>query len=299
MPEPKRLPPFPLPHPGCLCRHSSDRLPPERTISLLDVEHRVSILYFTATKVFLQPLPLLLLLIGAALVHLWRRRLEHRRRLLLVIVPFAVLVLSTLPVVTYPLLGSLEWGFAPLARRPLDSQALVVLSGGIREPDGVRLRPELATDTLYRCLEAANLYHQGTPCPVIVTGGALLPNSGIPPVAPTMRDLLVRLGVDPGDVIVEPAARTTFENAVKTRKILEGRGIHKIVLVTEAYHMLRSLRCFRKQGFEAVPAPCHHLATRLKIEPQTFIPSPASVENLMVVLHEWLGLAWYAMTGKI
>ncbi len=180
-----------------------------------------------------------------------------------------------------------------------DAEALVVLSGGIHEADGVRLRPELATDTLYRCLHAAELYHQGTPCPVIVTGGALDPRSGIPPVAPAMRDMLVRLGVDPGDVIVEPRARTTYENAVETRKILEARRIRKIVLVTEAYHMPRSLRCYRKQGIEAVPAPCHHLSTRFRHEASNLVPSPGAIENLMAVLHEWLGLAWYSISGKI
>jgi uncharacterized SAM-binding protein YcdF (DUF218 family) len=256
-------------------------------------------LYFVATKVFLQPLPLLLLVIGAALANLWRRRQERRGRLLLLTVPFGVLVLSSLPAVVFPLIGTLEWRFPPLAERPGDAEALVVLSGGIHPPDGVRLRPELAPDTLYRCLHAAELYHRGPPCPVIVTGGALDPRLDIPPPAPAMRDLLVQLGVDAKDVIVEPKARTTYENAVETRKILEARGIRKVVLVTEAYHMLRSLRCFRKQGIEAVPAACHHLATTLKIRPGTFLPTPRAIEDLMAVLHEWLGLAWYSLSGKI
>ena len=256
-------------------------------------------IYFTLTKIFLQPFPLLLLLVGLALANLWRKRRERRRRLLLPTVPFLLLVVSSVPAVVYPLVGFLEWPYPPLAKRPSEIDAIVVLSGGILEADQVRLRPELAEDTLRRCLHAAELYHSGKPCRVIVTGGALDPKSGLPPVAPAMLDLLVRLGVNHSDVIVEPTARTTFENAVETRVILEQKGLTKVALVTEAVHMSRSLRCFRKQGINAVPAACFHRATGFKIEAGSFVPSPGALKTLMAVGHEWLGTAWYWMQGKI
>ncbi len=256
-------------------------------------------MYFVITKIILQPLSLLLLLVGAAVVNLWRKRRESRGRLLLLTIPFGVLVLTTLPAVIYPLLGTLEWRFPPLVNRPGDAEAIVVLAGGIKEPDKIRRQPELTEDTFYRCLHAAELYHQGKPCPVIVTGGVLDPKSTIPPVAPSMRDLLIRLGVAPSDLLVEARARTTYENAVETRKILETQGLRKVVLVTEAVHMFRSLRCFRKQGIETVPAACLHRATEFKVKLDSFVPSPWAIENLMAVLHEWLGVAWYWAGAKI
>jgi uncharacterized SAM-binding protein YcdF (DUF218 family) len=256
-------------------------------------------LYFLITKSFLKPLTLLFLLQGVGLVLLWRKRQASRRLRLLLTLPFCALVAITLPAVVYPMLGTLEWRYPPLKGRPADAQAIVVLSGGIYGADGVRLAPELAPDTLYRTLHAADVYHRGTPCPVIVTGGTLNPASADPPVAPSMRELLVRLGVKPSDIYLEPRARTTFENAVESRKILQSLGLRKVVLVTEATHMKRSVGCFRKQGLEVVPAPCHHIATRFRFEVAWFLPKTDSLGQAVSVVHEWLGLAWYRLSGKI
>lgn len=255
--------------------------------------------YFFVTKILLQPLPLLLLGTGVALAALWRRGRESRAQLLLLTIPFLGLVAVSIPAVVYPLLGTLEWPYPPVSTRPPDTVAIVVLAGGILEPDKTRRRAELAEDTLYRCLRAAELYHQGAPCPVIVTGGVLDPGSGLPPVAPLMRDLLLRLGVAESDVIVESRARTTYENAVETRKLLAARKLQGIVLVTEAVHMPRALRCFRKQGVKAIPAACLHRATKFRWKPDFFLPSPDAIRNLSAALHEWLGLAWYRASGKI
>lgn len=247
----------------------------------------------------LQTLALLYLLAGAALGDLWRRRRETRGRLIVLTFLFATLLAVSTPAVVYPVVWVLERPYPPVARRPREAQAIVVLSGGILEPDALRRKPVLAEDTLYRCLHAAELYHDGPPCPVIVTGGALDPESDKPPVAPSMRDLLVRLGINHADVIVEPSARTTFENADECRKILTEKGLGKVILVTEAVHMDRALRCFRKSGVDAVPAACSHRATGFKLEAAAFIPTPGAIKDFNAALHEWLGLAWYRVRGRI
>lgn len=255
--------------------------------------------YFLITKCVLQPLTLLLLLLGLGLVVLWRKRQAGRRLLLLLTLPFCALVAITIPAVAYLMLGTLEWRYPPLKGRPSDAQAIVVLSGGIYGPDRVRLAPDLAPDTLYRTLHAAEVYHRGPPCPVIVTGGSLDPKPIDPPVAPSMRDLLVRLGVPPSDIHLEGRAKTTYENAVESRKILQSLGVRKILLVTEATHMERSVRTFRKQGIEVVPAPCHHIATQFRFEPDWFLPKADAIVQTLSVVHEWLGMAWYRLSGKM
>ena len=113
-----------------------------------------------------------------------------------------------------------------------------------------------------------------------MTGGALDPTGPIPPVAPVMRDCLLKLGVADADVIVEPTARTTFENPVETSPaILKARNLRRVVLVTEAVHMPRALKCFRKQGIDAEPAACFHRATEFKWKLETFTPSPGAAES--------------------
>src|SRR5712691_8416137 len=120
---------------------------------------------------FLQPFPLLLLLTGVALANLWRKRRETRGRLLLLTVPYLLLLLLSLPMSSYLLLGSLEWQYPAAETRPDDVEAIVVLGSLVRQPSGQRLRSELDENSMNRCLRAAELYRQGPPCPVLASGG--------------------------------------------------------------------------------------------------------------------------------
>jgi uncharacterized SAM-binding protein YcdF (DUF218 family) len=54
-------------------------------------------------------------------------------------------------------------------------------------------------------------------------------------------DFLVEHGVKRADLIVEKGARSTYENALESRKLLERREIREVILVTEATHMRRAV----------------------------------------------------------
>lgn len=260
-------------------------------------------MYFAATKEVTQPLPLLFLVTGALVALLWwrlRGEPKGRRTLALLTAAYAALGLACTEAGAYLPLGALEWPYPPKSERPSGAAAMVVLSGGIDLADAVRPRAEPSEDTVVRCLHAAALYRQGPPCPVVVTGGRLAPGASVPPIASLMRDLLVRLGVRPDDLVVEPNARTTYENATESRKLLEARGLDrsKLLLVTEAYHMPRALGCFRSQGLDVIPAPCHYQATVLRPHLGFFLPSVKGVRLFQTAWHEWLGLAWYRLRGR-
>ena len=53
---------------------------------------------------------------------------------------------------------------------------------------------------------------------------------------------------------IEPKALTTKENALFTKQILEKESIHKIILVTNEWHMQRAKLLFQQQGFDVLPA---------------------------------------------
>jgi uncharacterized SAM-binding protein YcdF (DUF218 family) len=247
-----------------------------------------------------QPYPLLLLFIGLLLVRAWYKRWASRRQLLLLTVPFVLLVLLSNSAVAYLALGSLEWRYAPLDPRPADTEVIVVLSSTVAPAAGLRLRPELDDDGRVRCLHAAELYRQGPPCKVLVSGGSPDPERGVPSCAAVMRDFLIDVGVSPADVIIEDQSRSTHENAAACARILEERNLRKVVLVIDAVDMVRAWRCFRKQGVEAVPAPCHYRAAAgLRLTPELFMPNPGAIQACQRVAHEWLGLGWYWLRDRI
>jgi uncharacterized SAM-binding protein YcdF (DUF218 family) len=245
----------------------------------------------------LQPFVLLYLLAGLVLLQLWRQRREQRRLLLILMAAFAALFLCSTPGVSYFALGSLEWSYPPREQRPKDAGAIVILAGYVCPAAGARRHLELGQDTLYRCLEGARLYHQGQPCPVLVSGGTVEEDK--PTCAPLMRDFLIQLGVPTTDILVEDRSRTTWENAVESRKLLEPHGIGKIVLVTDAAHLFRAERCFRKQGLEVLPWGCRYRATVFPLKVSQFLPSSRGGAGLRDAAHEWLGLAWYWLHGRI
>jgi uncharacterized SAM-binding protein YcdF (DUF218 family) len=257
-------------------------------------------MYIFFVWTLLRPFPLICLLLGAAIANLWWKRRETRGRLILVTVAYLCLILICCPALSRLALGTLEWQFPPLLERPTDAQAIVVLASYVEPPNETWPRPELDREALYRCEEAALIYQQGRPCPVVISGGKPDPDSPGPTCAKAMRDFLVRLGVNAGDTIVEENSRTTYENALETSKLLNERGLSKIILVTKATHLPRAVGCFRKLGFEVVPCGCYYQSPEYAdSRMQQIIPNPAAVRSIERVCHEWLGVVWYRLRGRI
>jgi len=248
---------------------------------------------------FLNPYTLLYLLMALAVGNLWRRRREGRGRLLLVTVPFVSLTLLWVPALVHLALGTLEWQYHALQQRPDDAEAIVVLAAGLLHAEETQARAELDADTWYRCLYAAQLYHQGKPCRVLVSGGKSDPDSADPACAVLMHDFLLERGVNAADLIVETDSRTTYENALNSARLLERHGIHKVALVVDAVDMFRALRCFRYQGIETIPSPCHYRTDHFEGSFFDFLPNPNTAANGQRVWHEWLGVAWYRLKGRI
>jgi uncharacterized SAM-binding protein YcdF (DUF218 family) len=212
---------------------------------------------------------------------------------------FVLLTLTCMPGISYLAVGSLEWHYPRTSDNSANAQAIVVLGGSMRSSNGDAVRDQLADDTLRRCLRAIKIYRDGPARLIAVSGGKVQPSVPGPPLAHAMRDYLVAAGVKESDVIIEVRSRSTHENAVETRKLLASRGIDQIVLVTDALHMYRAERCFRRQGFEVFPSGCAHKASNHQWSIYDFIPSASAADELNQVAHEWLGVIWYRIHDRI
>jgi uncharacterized SAM-binding protein YcdF (DUF218 family) len=74
--------------------------------------------------------------------------------------------------------------------------------------------------------------------------------------------------------------------------MLQQAGIHKIYLVTHAWHMPRSAEVFRRAGFEVVEAPTA-FTTSYQTDLLTFLPQAGSLYESKIFIHEVIGLMWY------
>jgi uncharacterized SAM-binding protein YcdF (DUF218 family) len=117
------------------------------------------------------------------------------------------------------------------------------------------------------------------------------------PFALTMRKILASDGVPIDAIWTEERSRSTHESALYAARMLQEKGIHRIALVTEAYHMLRAEMCFRKQAFQVVPVPCRFL--RFDGNLRELLPSAESIRRNELALHEAVGLLWYWIKNRI
>jgi uncharacterized SAM-binding protein YcdF (DUF218 family) len=254
---------------------------------------------YECVNILLRPGTALCLILGMALARLWHRRRATPVRLGFVLVTFLVFWSISTPALSYLGYATLEGPFSPLTQLPDDCEAMIVLSGGVLPRTPNRPRALLADDTLYRCLHAAELYHRRGRCLIVLTGGTVDPTVDAPPVAHAMRDFMLQLGVVVDDLAIEDQSASTYENALECRKLLDRRRIKHTALVTEANHMKRAMACFRKAGMDVTPAPCQFVTGRFEIKFSTFLPSPGAAMGSEQVAHEWLGMLWYWLHGRI
>jgi len=133
----------------------------------------------------------------------------------------------------------------------------------------------------------------------VVCGGKPDPEKPGPTCAAVMSEFLRSVGVSSSDVVLDEESRTTYENAVEAARLLKDRGIQRVMLVVDAVDMPRAAACLRKQDIEVVPSPCHYRATTFRPSVFSIVPNPDAAIGFRRVWHEWLGLLWYRLRGRI
>ena len=254
--------------------------------------------FYTILGYLSQPIVFIYAALGLSLLRFWWKHPEVRRGLRSLLLCYVALPVFALPATEHLLLTSLETQNPPSPEIPTSADAIVVLSGDVFQPDVMRPEAEPGPSTLYRCLHAADLYRQKR-LPMILTGATSDPNSDEVGCAPVMRELLTKLGVDPKDFIVENNSFSTYENAVACRKIIEERNFHQVVLVTEASHLPRAVRCFRAQGIDVIPSGCQYRSSHLVAQLPAALPGLDAAKMVQRSCHEWEGIVWYWLRGRI
>ena len=115
----------------------------------------------------------------------------------------------------------------------------IVLGAGLW-PDG-SITPVLAD----RIATAADLYHAGI-VETLLLSGARRPGYDEPGV---MRDYAVRLGVPQEAILLDPEGFRTYDTCRRAREVF---GVEQAVVVTQRFHVARSLYLCDALGIDAV-----------------------------------------------
>lgn len=104
--------------------------------------------------------------------------------------------------------------------------------------------------------------------------------------APRMVQQLHSRGIPDQDLSGEGCSRTTYENAKFTADVLKPQGIKRILLVTDAPHMLRSQLTFQNFGFTVIPVA------------SSGSPNLSQGARAKMVMYEYAGLVSYGLMGR-
>jgi uncharacterized SAM-binding protein YcdF (DUF218 family) len=249
-----------------------------------------------AAALLLPPVPfLVLVLVGARLM--FRRQLLAWSLLLLGVV--GIWLCCTTAVSRALTLGALD---APPAlseaqvleiKRSPGKTAIVVLGGGRRA-----LAPEYGVSTLNpRSVERLRYgiwLSRETNLPLLFTGGigrGEQQGQSEGDIAKSMAEREFRHPLR----WVENQSRDTHENALRSVALMRAQGIERLVLVTHAYHMPRTLRNFQEAAASG-GAPLQ-LVTASVGRPipgpwklNDWLPTLRGMEETWLAVHEWMGL---------
>lgn len=236
---------------------------------------------------------------GLVLVALGRRPRLARG---LTIGGLAVLLLGSSHFVTDLLLTPLE-RYPPLfPRAQLDAaiaragktpRFIVVLGGGDVADARVPANDQLTDSGLSRLVEGIRLLRELPGSRLILSGGY----GGAVKHADRLGAVAAMLGVRGDEMELDRSAWDTEQEAAMVAQRIGGEPF---LLVTSAFHMPRSLGLFRKAGTQPIPAPTHHYTLDAPgMNVLELFPDPAALTELHAGVHEYLGMVWSKLRGRI
>lgn len=204
--------------------------------------------------------------------------------------------------VVHYMIRALEWQHLPPDPMPT-ADAILVLSGGIHARIPPRPTVEVS-ESGDRVLYGGELFRQGRAPQVVVTGDVGTGGIAARPEAEDMADLLVMIGVPRDRIVLETRAQNTHEHTINLCPIFQERQIRRVLLVTSALHMPRSLGAFQRgcPNVEYTPAPTDFRATRTLPVPWyrqlvAALPTPGNFVGFSDASHEYLGMLYYRLRG--
>jgi uncharacterized SAM-binding protein YcdF (DUF218 family) len=218
--------------------------------------------------------PLLLAILGVFLI----KRRPLLARICLILGLGSLWLLST-PAVSDALARLVEH-YPPLdLQSTTGAQAIVILGGGGQRAFAPEYGGPAADPLLLERLTYGAYVAGKTGLPILVTGFHI--------EATAMRETLLRnFGIDAR--WVDDQAYDTFQNARNSVRLLKAGGVNRIVLITNAPHMQRSVHEFTDAGVEVVPAPVGILAPR-DIGIWLYLPNPDALLRAHIAIYELLG----------
>ena len=242
------------------------------------------------------PLFICLATLVTGMVMLWFTKRQKAGKII-VSAGIVLLIIASYGWLSEAFLKNLEQKYPPLLKTSNLSQIkwIVVLGGGHVSDPNQPGNNQLSGPSLARLVEGLRLHNSLPGTKLVFSGGA---GFDIVPEARTMADVASALGVERQKMVLENESKDTEEQAKIIKKVV---GNEPFILVTSASHMPRSMALFKKQGMQPLPGPADFIIRedRGQIVPGIFFPGANRLEMAERAIHEYLGIIWAKLRGRI
>ncbi len=179
----------------------------------------------------------------------------------------------------------------------------IIVLGGAEDSNGSDREIMSLNEAGERMTEAAALAHRLPGIRLLFSGGSgSLFNASVPAgkasAATQAKALFSALGIAPERIVVEEQSRTTHENALYSYAVLKPKPGERFLLVTSAWHMPRSIGCFRAAGFDVAAWPADFRSAEKLSLLRTFSAIPDGLKRTDAIVKEYVGLLAYRLTGR-
>lgn len=169
---------------------------------------------------------------------------------------------------------------------------VVVLGGGLVPVSPVKHgKPSPSPEFLTRLVYGAKIAAL-TGLPLIVSGGIVPSRPASESEAVVGKQTLEQLGIKERNVLVEEKSRNTWENAVRVEQSFHPK---RVILVTSAFHMPRSVLAFERNGISVVPAPTDYLSDRVAYTYFDYFPNADALRISAIAIKEYFGYVYYRL----
>lgn len=217
-------------------------------------------------------------------------------RILMMFGVISLWVLS-MPIVAYPLVNLLQNQYPVLQAEDLKNSkthaVIVVLGGGEMVQAEYGNKHTVSDFTLHRVNYAAFL-QQKTHLPVILSGGKL--NGAAHSMAELMSNVLQDNFHITADYI-EDKSLTTVDESKFILPILKQHQFDEVYLVTNAWHMPRSVYIFQRAGIHVIPAPMGYYVYGPGYALISYFPNMDALYASSMAIHELMGLFFYRISA--
>jgi uncharacterized SAM-binding protein YcdF (DUF218 family) len=212
---------------------------------------------------------------------------------IIMIIGFMSLWLLSTPIVAYNIVNLLQDQYPILKLNDLNNpkahHAIVVLGGGDTVEAEYDNKHTVSDTTLHRMNYAVYL-HQKTHLPIILSGGK---SKGYNVSEADLISNLMQNNFNIKTDSMEDQSLTTADESKFLLPILKQNKLDGIYLVTNAWHMPRSVFIFQCAGIKVIPAPMGHYVYGPGYSLISYFPNMDALYASSVAMHEWIGLFWY------